>query len=209
MDTHECGWSLSSISGPLALQLVLFGAMAPFSAALMVRYGLRAVVLTALGLIVGGLGAATLFMGALWQLWLLWGGVVDVGTGLTALVLGATVASRWFTARRGLVIGLLTASSATGQLAFLPLAVWLAEHHGWRVALAPALLSCAAAAVLSVLFLRDYPADLGLLPYGEPASRPLAYAPALTASPVRAAFAILAEAARTRVFWLLFGTFFM
>ncbi len=206
---HEYGWSLSSISGPLALRLVLFGAMAPFAAALMARYGLRAVVLTALSLIVAGLGAATLFMGTLWQLWLLWGGVVGIGTGLTALVLGATVASRWFTARRGLVIGLLTASSATGQLVFLPLAAWLAQHYGWRVALVPALLSCAVAAVLAVLLLRDRPADLGLLPYGEPAGAPLAYAPALTGSSVGAAFAILAEAARTRVFWLLFGTFFM
>ena len=112
-------------------------------------------------------------------------------------------------ARRRLVIGLLTASSATGQLASLPLAAWLAEHHGWRVALVPALLSCTAAAVLAVLVLRDHPADLGLLPYGKPAGAPLAYAPALTGSFVGAAFAILTEAARARVFWLLFGTFFM
>ena len=60
-------------------------------------------------------------MTQVWQLILLWGIVVGFGTGLTALVLGATVATRWFTARRGLVVGMLTASSATGQLVFLPL----------------------------------------------------------------------------------------
>ncbi len=204
----EYGWTVSDISGPLALRLVLFGAMAPFAAALMNRYGMKAVVSTALVLIVGGLGTATLALRSLWQLWALWGGIVGFGTGMTALVLGATVANRWFTARRGLVVGLLTASSATGQLVFLPLAAWLAEHAGWRVALLPALGACGVAAVLAVLFLCDRPADLGLRPYGEPAGAPAAPA-AATGSAVRAAFAVLGMAARRPVFWLLFGTFFI
>jgi sugar phosphate permease len=204
----EFGWSISSISGPLALRLVLFGAMGPFAAALMARYGLRRVILTALALIVAGLGVAATAMGALWQLWLLWGLVVGVGTGLTAMVLGATVASRWFTARRGLVMGMLTASSATGQLAFLPLAAWLADRLGWRAALLPALGACAVAALLALLFLRDRPADLGLRPYGEAADAPVpAAAPA--GSALAAAFGTLRDAARTPVFWMLFGTFFI
>src|ERR1700710_1388144 len=129
--TAEFGWSISTISGPLALRLALFGAMGPFAAALMGGYGVRVIILTALTMILGGLGVASLIMGQVWQLWLLWGGVVGLGTGMTALVLGATVASRWFVARRGLVVGLLTASSATGQLVFLPLAAWLADNYGW------------------------------------------------------------------------------
>ncbi|MFT8243362.1 MFS transporter [Roseomonas sp. BN140053] len=206
---EEFGWSISSISGPLALRLFLFGAMAPFAAAFMVRYGLRRVILCALGLILAGLGTAVLGMGELWQLWALWGLVLGFGTGLTAIVLGATVAGRWFSARRGLVVGLLTASSATGQLAFLPLAAWLAEHHGWRVALLPALGSCAVAAVLVLLFLRDRPADLGLRPFGEAPDAPIVAAPAATGSPVAAAFAALRDAAQLRIFWVLFGTFFI
>ena len=74
-------------------------------------------------------------MTQVWQLVLLWGVVVGVGTGLTAIVLAATVAARWFTQRRGLVVGLLTASSATGQLVFLPLIAELTERYGWRIAL--------------------------------------------------------------------------
>jgi MFS family permease len=206
--TAEFGWSISTISGPLALRLALFGMMGPFAAALMVRYGLRNVILTALTLIVGGLGVASLTMGHVWQLWLLWGGVVGIGTGMTALVLGATVASRWFVARRGLVVGLLTASSATGQLVFLPLAAWLADNYGWRTALLPALGSCAIAAVLALLFMRDRPSDVGLRAFGEPADAPPVAAPML-GSPVRMAFGALREGARTRAFWVLAGSFFI
>jgi sugar phosphate permease len=210
----EFGWSLSSISGPLALRLILFGAMAPFSAALMLRYGVRRVVLTALALIVAGLGGAILALQSIWELWALWGGVVGFGTGLTALVLGATIANRWFTARRGLVLGILTASSATGQLAFLPLTAWLAEAYGWRVALAPAIISCTIAAALVLLFLRDRPGELGLRPFGElpEASPTTARVPAHAGSGVSvigAAFEALRSASRSPMFWVLFGTFFV
>jgi sugar phosphate permease len=205
--TGEFGWSTGSISAVLALRLALYGLMGPFAAALMQRYGIRATVAVALCLIVAGIGLATQ-MTALWQLWLCWGLLVGVGTGMTALVLGATVANRWFTARRGLVVGILTASSATGSLAFLPLAAWLAEHGGWRLALLPAMAACAVAGLLLALVLRDHPAELGLAPFGERA---------VTAAPHRAAAGnaawvavrTLLEAGRTRGFWLLFFTFFV
>ena len=106
-------------------------------------------------------------MSQIWHLVLLWGIVVGVGTGMTALVMAAIVSTRWFTERRGLVLGMLTASSATGQLAFLPLAAWLESHYGWRWALAPSLIGMAVAAVAVVLFMVDRPADVGLVPYGE------------------------------------------
>ncbi len=204
---HEYGWSVGTISGPLALRLLLFGLMAPFSAALMLRYGVRAVVLTALVLIVGGLGLTALLLGQVWQLWALWGVVVGLGTGMTAMVLGATVASRWFVQRRGLVMGLLTASNATGQLAFLPLAATIAERWGWRMALMPAVGACAFAGLLALLLLRDRPESLGLRAYGEAADAPPPPPP--SAAPVRLALSTLREAAGVRMFWVLFGTFFI
>ena len=203
----EFGWPVSAISGPLALRLALYGLMGPFAATLLGRYGIRAVVGVAMALIVAGIGLATR-MTALWQLWASWGLLVGLGTGLTAMVLGATVANRWFTARRGLVLGLLTASAATGALVFLPAAAWLAQHYGWRVALLPAALACAVAGALVLLVARDDPAELGLAPYGER----LPTAPAKLAragNPARLAVAVLAQAARTRAFWLLFFTFFV
>ena len=132
---QEFGWTTSEISTALAIRLLLFGLMGPFAAALMNRRGVRRMALSALTLIAAGL-LLSLAMTHVWQLVLFWGVVVGFGTGLTALVLGATVATRWFTQRRGLVVGLFTASSATGQLVFLPLWQSLTERLGWRPAIA-------------------------------------------------------------------------
>jgi sugar phosphate permease len=205
---QEFGWNTAEISSALALRLLLFGLMAPFAAALMERYGLRRIVVGAIALVCVGLAGA-LVMDRVWELVLAWGIVVGIGTGMTAFVLSAIVANRWFTARRGLVIGVLTASSATGQLIFLPLAAALAETQGWRVALLPPLAGLGVAALLAALFLRDRPADLGLRPYGEvgPAAAPSPPAPAGAAT--TRAFAVLAEASASPVFWMLFATFFI
>lgn len=116
---QEFGWSTAEISSALSIRLLLFGLMAPFAAALLNRYGLRNVTVTSLLIVICGM-TVSLAMTKVWQLMLLWGVVVGFGTGMTALVLGATVAARWFNQRRGLVVGILTASSATGQLVFLP-----------------------------------------------------------------------------------------
>src|SRR5271155_4961349 len=134
--TKEFGWSTEQISVALALRIVLFGLMAPFTAALIDKYGFKSVVLVALALIEIGLFGA-LAMTKLWHLVLFWGVIVGFGTGLTAMVLGVLVATRWFTARRGLAVGILSASSASGQLLLLPVAAWLADRYGWRGALAP------------------------------------------------------------------------
>lgn len=130
------------------------------------HFGVRQVVSTALALIMGGI-VASFFMTEVWQLLLLWGVVIGVGTGMTALVLGATVAARWFSKRRGLVIGLMTASNATGRLVFLPLLAALTEAYGWRTALTLSVAVIATAMVLVLLLMRDHPADVGLPAYGE------------------------------------------
>lgn len=207
---REFGWSTAAISSALATRLLLFGLMGPFAAAFINRYGVRSVALIALGLICAGLSLSML-MTRLWELILLWGVVVGLGTGLTALVLAATIAARWFNTRRGLIVGLLTASSATGQLIFLPLLARVAARTGWRSALSIVCALLGAAALLMWLLMRNRPADLGLLPYGQadagetsaPVSTPNAE-PILTA-----ALRSLREAARTRTFWILFGTFFI
>jgi MFS family permease len=204
----EFGWSAADISGALAVRFLLYGAMGPFAAAFMNRFGVRRVMLTSLVIIVGGL-LLSLGMSRLWQLILLWGVVIGLGTGLTAMVLGATVATRWFTARRGLVVGMLAASSATGQLAFLPLLASVTEQFGWRTAL---LLVCGAltlAAIIVLLLMRDRPSDLGLAPYGESDIHPAPAQPAslgqLLLSPLR----VLRDAAGAPTFWILFFSFYV
>lgn len=208
--TREMGWNTDQISSILAFRFALFGLMAPFSALLMDRFGVRNVVCAALALIAGGMALATVST-ELWQLFVAWGLMLGVGSGLTALVLAAVVANRWFSARRGLVIGILTASAATGQLAFLPVAAWLIEHMGWRVAVLPVLAACAALALLVFGLMRSRPADVGLAPFGEVPSHPATLPAAPAAAPFtwRGPFRVLRDAARTQTFWILAGTFFI
>jgi MFS family permease len=221
----EFGWDIGEMSGAMGLRLVLYGAVGPFGAALMQRYGLKAAICTALALIISGLGLASV-MDGLWQLYLCWGLLVGLGTGLTAIVLGATVANRWFSARRGLVLGLLTSAAATGQLLSLPVSAWLEQHYGWRMALLAPIAFCALAFVAMLLVGRDYPHELGLAPFGEPIPPPGSQAPAadrakvssVAAMPVAGprgpadnavtlAFGALKEAAAAPTFWLLFFSF--
>lgn len=205
---QEFGWSPAEISSALSIRFILFGLMAPFAAALMNRYGLRNIALAG-QLLIGCSLIASITMTQVWQLIALWGVAVGIGTGLTALVLGATVAARWFSERRGLVVGILTASVATGQLLFLPVLASLTERFGWRIAL---LLLCAALAVAAcavLLLMRDRPSDLGLRAYGEPGIGPPAAPPQQQGAITRAALSALRDASRKPVFWILFATFFI
>jgi sugar phosphate permease len=199
----EFGWSRAAISGAVAINIALFGLIGPFAAAVIDRWGMRRVVLAAVALL-GASVALTTAMRAQWQLTLLWGVLVGTGTGVTSMVLAAIVANRWFDERRGLVMGILSAANATGQLVFLPLLASLADQRGWR---ASAIVVASAAAVLFVLvaiFMRDRPEDLGLAPYGRhPGSQGSIGAKAL------APIAALRFALGKPAFWILAGTFFV
>ena len=127
----EFGWSRATTSGAVSLNLVVYGLTAPFAAALMQRFGVRRVVAAALALVALGSGL-TLVMTSAWQLWLLWGFAVGIGTGSLALVFGAIVANRWFVRHRGVVIGVFSAASSTGP-AGLP-AGHRAPRRGTRLA---------------------------------------------------------------------------
>lgn len=131
----EFGWTTEQISTAMAVRLVLYGLFGPFAAAFMNQWGIRRVAGFALTMIMGGI-LLSHWMTELWHLIALWGVIIGIGTGMTALVLGATVATRWFGARRGLVVGLMTAANATGSLVFLPMIAAVTETFGWRNALA-------------------------------------------------------------------------
>ena len=197
----EFGWNRTAISFAVAVNIALFGLIGPFAAAVMNRFGVRRVLLVALVIMTGAVAATTL-MQSEWHLVLLWGVLVGGGTGATSMILAAIIATRWFDAHRGLVLGALSAANATGQLVFLPLLASLAEQRGWRTA---ALVVAAAAALVFLIvmaLMRDRPEDLGLKPYGAREST-AATAPAL--SPIGA----LRLASRSRAFWVLAGTFFI
>jgi predicted MFS family arabinose efflux permease len=203
---REFGWSTSEISSALALRFALFGLIGPFAAVLMDRWGLRTVMCLALSLVGAGMLLAA-GITQLWQLVLLWGVMLGLGSGMTALVLGAVVSNRWFSTRRGLVMGVLTASSATGQLACLPVAAWMIDHWGWRSTLLPLGALCLGVMAMVWLFMRDRPSDVGLVAFGEaPGTVQPPRPPRMT---IAAPFTALRSAAGHPSFWLLFATFFI
>jgi MFS family permease len=201
------------LSAAVSINLVLFGLTAPFAAALMERFGIRAV--TALALMLIGAGSAlTVLVNQSWQILLTWGLLIGLGTGSMALVFAATIANTWFSKSRGLVIGVLTAGSAAGQLVFLPFIAMLAQDPGWRQA--SLLIAAGALAVVPLVlkFLKNSPADAGVLPYG--AEAPAADAESESAPPAAGepsgnaairAMQVLKRASKVRTFWALAAGF--
>ncbi len=200
------GWNREQISLAMSVNILVYGLTAPFAAALMERFTVRKVVMGALLTVSTGAFLTTVIH-APWQLVATWGVIVGIGTGSMALVFAATVANRWFVKRRGLVIGGLTAAGAAGQLIFLPGLSRLSELHGWK----SIGLTIGAASLLMVpfihLFLREKPADLGLLPYGAPDD----WMPPVKSEMNAAKLAIvtLKEASAHKDFWYLTGSFFV
>ena len=200
------GWSRSQISLAVSINVLLFGLVAPFAAALMERFTVRKVVMSAL-LLVSVSATSTIFMNQPWHLWAFWGVGVGVGAGSMALVFAATVANRWFVARKGIVVGALTAATASGQLVFLPLLSHFALSYGWK----SVSLTVGGAAALIVpfifFFLKEKPEDIGVTPYGAPEDwQP---APKSDLSAARIAIDTIVRASRSRDFWILWGTFFV
>ncbi len=202
----EFGWSHAAVGSAMSVNMTLFGLMSPFAAALMDRFGIRPVVSVALLLVAAGSGL-TVLMTQTWQLVLCWGVLVGLGTGSMSMAFVATVSTRWFVARRGLVSGILTAANATGQLVFLPVLAALTTAHGWRSAAVTVAVGAVAVLPLVLVLMRDHPHDLGIRAYGATDADPGVSRAARTGSSAAMALRALAEAARARVFWLLAGSF--
>jgi len=203
---NEFHWSRATISFAVGVNIFLYGLVGPFAAAMMDSFGVRRTMLAALTTIALGVSATPLMQHS-WQLVVLWGAVVGLGCGATANVLAAIIATRWFTARRGLVVGLLTSAAAAGQLLFLPPLASIAANYGWRpMVLALAGVAAALLPVVAVL-MRDRPEDMGIAPYGGQRGSPIAK-PA-DANPVSAALKALGIGVRSRDFWLIAGSYFI
>ena len=202
------GWDRDAISLSAAIGILIYGLAGPFAAALMERLGLRRTVIGALVLI-GGSTAASLFMTQPWHLMATWGVVSGIGTGTVAAVLGATIVNRWFTTNRGLVMGLMSASTATGTLIFLPVMAAMAQGGGWKLVVTAIAIAAMALIPLVYFLVPERPADIGLSRYGATPEEKLAPPAAAREGFIAETFGILASAAKTRTFWLLFATFFI
>lgn len=202
---REFGWSHGTISGAVSLNLLLFGLCSPFATALMERFGVHCVAAIALA-VVGTGTALSVVVSEPWQLWVLWGLLIGAGTGAVSMPFAALVAGRWFTQRRGLVSGILTAASSTGQLVFLPLLAHLAGRHSWQAASLVIAAAATLAAPVVFLVLKDRPQDVGLVSYGQEVGDGGGKGSA-PEHPAMTALGSLRFAVRRREFWLLAGTF--
>jgi MFS family permease len=200
------GWSRATISFTAAVGIFLYGLVGPFAAAIMLSFGIKRTMLAGLAL----MAAATFvsqWMTQSWHYLLLWGVLSGVGSGAVASVLGAAVVNRWFASRQGLVMGLLSASTATGALIFLPVLAWLSSEGAWRPVVLAVSLACLALIPLVAWFVPEHPGDVGTTRFGEtPESAPPRLKQAATPG---LAISALVRAARVPTFWLLFGTFFV
>jgi MFS family permease len=200
------GWSRATISFAISVNVLIYGFVSPFAAALMDRFGIKKVVMLALT-VVGSGAFGTIFINSPWQLVAVWGVVVGTGTGSMALVFAASIANRWFIEKKGLVLGALTAAAATGQLIFLPGLSWLATHHGWKSV--SVTIACAAWVMVPIiaLLLKESPSKAGTTPYGAPANfvEPVH----VKRNAAKEAINALREASKLRDFWYLTGSFFV
>ncbi|HEY4175138.1 MAG TPA: MFS transporter [Rhodopila sp.] len=197
------GWNTAVISGAISLNILLFGLVGPFAAGLIQTIGLKQTVLCSMALLVIGAGLSA-FVTQIWQLYLTWGVLVGLGSGAGMVGLATAIANRWFVHRRGLVVGLLTASNASGQLVFLPLLASLVVSHTWHIV--PLVVAGVILALipLVLLMLPESPASIGLGPFG---SSEIVELPPRAGNPFMIAIAGLMRGARSADFWLLFGTF--
>lgn len=202
---QEFGWSRATISMAAALSIFFYGFTGPFAAAAVQNFGIVRTLLAALFLMALAT-AASLAMTHPWELMLTWGVMMGIGAGVVSLPLGTAIVNRWFVSHRGLVVGLLTAAMAAGQLVFLPSLAFLSEQGGWRpVALAVTI--CSGVVALAAVFLREHPADKGLPPLGG--TRIETPPPPSRINPLVAAVTVLAQVRASRPFWLLAATFFV
>lgn len=197
------GWNAAVISGAVSLNILLFGLVGPFAAGLIQVIGLKRTVLLSMVLLVIGSGLSA-FITEIWELYFTWGVLVGLGSGAGMVGLATAIANRWFVKRRGLVVGLLTASNASGQLVFLPLLASLVGSHGWHSV--PLVVSAVILALIPVvlLMLPESPDTIGIGPFG---SDEIVHLPARSGNPFYIAIAGLVRGAKSVDFWLLFVTF--
>jgi MFS family permease len=199
------GWDRATVSFAAAVGIFLYGLVGPFAAAMMQSFGIRRVLLGGL-VLMSAATLASLWMTRPWHYVLLWGVLSGIGSGAVAPVLGATIVNRWFAARRGLVMGLLTASTATGALIFLPFMAWLTRQGAWEPVALFVGIGAAAMVPIVWLLMPESPAAIGTVRYG---AAPGELPPPAPPRGAMLAIHTLVDAAKVPMFWLLFGTFFI
>ncbi|WP_423798330.1 MFS transporter [Neobacillus sp. SAB-20_R2A] len=203
----EFGWDRSIIALAFAISLFLYGISGPFMAALLEVIGLKKMMIVSMATLLTGI-MLTFIMNQSWQLIIIWGVIMGLGASLFLTVVSPYVANHWFAKRRGLAVGILTASTATGQLILLPVLAAIIENYSWRWAIGLIMLLSFIMLIIIFIFMKNTPKDVGVLPYGleeeiQESNK------SQKENPIVIAFKGLMQAVKVKEFWLLAGSFFI
>ncbi|NEU31981.1 MFS transporter [bacterium LRH843] len=203
----EFGWDRSMIALAFAISLLLYGFSGPFMAALLEVIGLKKMMIISMATLITG-SSLTLIMNQSWQLIIIWGIIIGLGASLFLTVVSPYVANHWFEKRRGLAVGILTASTATGQLILLPILATIIEHYSWRQAIGLIITLSIIMLIMIILFMKNSPKEAGILPYGRKEEMEESHE-SKKENPIVIAFNGLFTAVKVKEFWLLAGSFFI
>ncbi|MEH6949660.1 MFS transporter [Bacillus sp. JJ634] len=203
----EFGWDRSVIALAFAISMFLFGISGPFMAALLNVIGLKKMMIVSMTTLLTGI-ILTFIMNQSWQMIIIWGLIIGLGSSLFLTVLSPYVANHWFEKRRGLAVGILTASTATGQLILLPVLAAIIDQYSWRWAIGLIMILSFTMLIIIFLFMKNTPKDIGILPYGLEEEIQESHE-GQKENPIVTAFNGLFEAVKVKEFWLLSGSFFI
>ena len=197
---QEFGWDRASTSGVFSLSILLFGVGSIFAGRMTDRWGPRYVVAAGGILMAGGLLLSSR-INSLWQLYLFYG----VTTGLAVSAGWGPLAAaipRWFPARRGLAMGIMSIGISVGILVIPFLSSHLITAFGWRLSFAILGLVTGTVIIGSTFLIRKEP------PSGEESRPREEHPPASPLGPPSRGWS-LTEALGTRAFWMFFAGYLL
>ena len=201
------GWSITDISAIIGALFIIVAVAAPFGTAFMLHLGLTKIVVTSCASLIAGLGL-TAFAFEKWHLFFSMGTLLGLASGILGLGFAATVATRWFVEKRGLVLGILAASWAAGQIMLVPFIAWIVSNFDWQYGVIPGVTGAGICLLLFVFFGKNWPSDLSLMPYGAETNPNIAKTEQ-GENPVKQSFAVLFNCSKHPGFWILSSTFFI
>lgn len=163
--SEELGVDVGKFGLYMSLNFLFSTLTLSFAGKLLEKYSSRIILTFCSAMIAATFMAMSLF-DAVWQFYV--AGAVFGITLAFLLYLGfPTLLNRWFKTRMGVFIGICSAGSGIGGVVFNPLAGFLITEYGWRMTyLIFGVVTMVIVTPVLGLFLRDYPKDEGLKPYG-------------------------------------------
>lgn len=195
---NEFGWTRADTAAASSLNWIMQGALAFVVGRGTDRFGPR-LMLAFCGFIFGLGYLLVSQMSALWQFYLLYGGMIAVGMGGAYIPIASTVV-RWFVKRRSIMTGISFAGAGLGTLIGPPIANWLISIYDWRTSyIIQGIVALVSLTLLSQL-MKTSPSQVGQRPYGDNVLKATTREDGKSFS--------LWEALGTSQFWLLFSIFY-